>query len=64
LFAGNGYQCASERCVRFGLAASSAVERVSVLWPSGTREEFGPLRQGGEYVLCEGSGEAFQLLQP
>ncbi|WP_345683524.1 FG-GAP-like repeat-containing protein [Novipirellula caenicola] len=64
LFAGNGYQCSSERCVRFGLAEAAAVERVSVLWPSGTREEFGPLRQGGEYVLCEGSGEAFRLLQP
>ena len=59
LFAGNGYQCSSERCVRFGLGDATSAERVSVQWPSGNREEFGPLKGGGEYLLSEGSGEAF-----
>ncbi|WP_372715931.1 FG-GAP-like repeat-containing protein [Novipirellula sp.] len=61
LFAGNGYQCSSERCVRFGLAEAAGAEQISVQWPSGKREMFGSLNRGGEFLLREGSGQAFPL---
>ncbi len=35
LLAGNGYQCSTERCLRFGIGAINFIDRIEVRWPSG-----------------------------
>lgn len=61
LFAGDGYQCSREHVIRVGLGDADVAENVAVQWPGGRRESFGTVRGGEEYVLVEGSGEAFSL---
>jgi hypothetical protein len=51
---GGSYLSASERCLTVGLGTAEKADRVTVVWPSGRRQEFRdlPTRQG--YRLTEG----------
>jgi hypothetical protein len=51
---GGSYLSASERRLVLGLGAARRVQRVSVLWPSGRRQEFRDLASGQGYRLTEG----------
>ena len=59
LLAGNGFQCANERCVSFGAGAADKAEKLVVKWPSGAIEAFGSVKTGRDYLLVEGTGTAF-----
>jgi hypothetical protein len=54
--AGSSYLSHSDSRVYFGLGAASRIERVSVLWPSGARDELRGLDAGAVYVVTEGKG--------
>jgi hypothetical protein len=61
LTAGDGYMCSRQRRITFGTAGESELRDVVVVWPSGRREPFGTVRSGADYLLVEGSGQAFEL---
>jgi Flp pilus assembly protein TadD len=61
LIGGNGYQCANQRMLHVGLGEAEKVDAITVQWPWGALEEFPPVATGREYLLIEGSGEAFEL---
>ena len=64
LTAGDGYMCSSERRVVIGTGNLTTTGDVEVRWPSGQIEQFGKLNTGDQYMLVEGSGEAFRLATP
>lgn len=64
LIAGDGYQCSSERCVRFGLGKAGKAESVTIHWPNGESENVGSIDGGGDFLVVQGSGEAFPLSSP
>ncbi len=47
-----------ELTLQFGLAGAAVADRVTVRWPDGTREEFGPLDAGRVHDLEAGHGRA------
>ena len=61
LTAGDGYMCSSERRVVIGTGKLTETGDIRVRWASGQEEQFSGLTCGADYVLVEGSGEAFQL---
>jgi len=64
LTAGDGFMCSSERRLLIGTGTFTTTGAVEVRWPSGGVERFGELKTGSEYLLVEGSGEAFRLAAP
>ncbi len=61
LFAGDGYQCTNERCITFGLGDANSVDDVTVVWPDGSISTFESLAAGKDYLVIEGSQQAFAL---
>ena len=61
LTTGDGYMASNQRLLHIGCGSTSSVEDVTVFWPSGKTESFGSLSSAREYLLVEGSGEAFEL---
>jgi hypothetical protein len=61
LTAGDGYMCSNQRRIHWGLGKSPELTELRVSWPSGKVERFGSLAAGDEYLIVEGSGEAFPL---
>jgi hypothetical protein len=61
LTAGDGYMCSSERRIVIGTGKRTETGDIRVRWASGQVEQFSGLACGADYVLVEGSGEAFQL---
>lgn len=61
LTAGDGNQSANERQLTFGMGAKRSAERVTVRWPSGAVQDFGPLSTGKVWVLVEGQESAVAL---
>jgi hypothetical protein len=61
LTAGDGYMCSNQRRVHFGTGEATEVKDLAVTWPSGGQESFGTLESGQEYLLVEGSAEAYPL---
>lgn len=57
-FAGRAgsYLSCSDRTVHFGLGAASVAEAVSVVWPGGRKETWGPVPADRLVVLTEGTG--------
>lgn len=53
---GSSFLSQSELPVTIGLAHRDAVERLTVLWPSGRSEEYKGLRSGRRYEVIEGKG--------
>jgi len=50
------YLSSSEPVAHFGLGAAERIEEVSVVWPGGPREHFGPAAAGQSLVLKRGQG--------
>ena len=61
LTGGDGYMCSSERKVVIGTGKLTATGDIHVRWASGQEEQFSGLQCGADYLLIEGSGEAFAL---
>jgi hypothetical protein len=55
-----GYCSSSDPRVHCGLGASPTVNRVTVQWPHGKEESFGPFDAGRVVVIREGHGPAVQ----
>jgi hypothetical protein len=53
--------CSSEQKLFIGTGEHSHTGDVRVRWTSGETENFNVLQSGAEYLLVEGSGEAFKL---
>ena len=51
---GSSYLSQSERALTFGLGSAAAIEQAAIEWPSGAREELGPLQAGRSYLAVEG----------
>jgi tetratricopeptide (TPR) repeat protein len=54
LIAGDGFQCANQRQLLFGLAGETQLESVIVRWPSGQRQSFQPAEVDCIYLAIEG----------
>ncbi len=61
LVAGDGYEASNQRQLVFGLGPKNAADRVSVRWPGGREQSFGPLAAGKEWLLIEGRDAALPL---
>lgn len=57
----SSYASHSDLRVHFGLGSAERVDEVSVVWPTGQSEDFGPLAGGRAWLLVENSGEAVPL---
>ncbi|MFO0968326.1 MAG: CRTAC1 family protein [Gemmataceae bacterium] len=55
---GGGYASASERTLLIGLAGADKADRVTVRWPSGVVQSFGPFAGNAGYRLHEDGGKA------
>lgn len=53
---GSSYLSHSQRAVTFGLGRHSSIERAVLEWPSGHKEELGPLPAQRTYTVEEGRG--------
>ncbi len=53
LTAGDGFQASNERRLTCGLGANPVVDRIEILWPSGEKQQVGPLEGDREWVLVE-----------
>jgi hypothetical protein len=54
--AGSSYLSASDRRVYFGLGAAKRIERVTVVWPSGTRDTLSLVKPNAFHTITEGQG--------
>ena len=61
LVAGEGFLGSQQRQIILGAGDHDQAQGLTVTWPSGWVENFGDLPTGQEYVLIEGSGEAFSV---
>jgi hypothetical protein len=52
---GNGFASQSTLRVHFGLAGAATIDSVAVRWPSGRKQQFGPIVADKIYKLVEGS---------
>jgi tetratricopeptide (TPR) repeat protein len=57
LQAGSGYLSQNTKVLYFGLGDRDEVERLSIMWPSGEKQEFQNLAAGHRYEITEGAGE-------
>jgi hypothetical protein len=62
---GGSYLSSSDIRLHFGLGPASQADRVTVRWPSGSKQQFGPLPADRFYVLREGaSTPTVQIFRP
>ena len=63
--AGDGYACKNESIVAFGFGSTQRIDKLTVHWPSGERQEFNVPGLDQRLLLVEGSDEVFvDLLMP
>jgi tetratricopeptide (TPR) repeat protein len=55
LAAGDGYQASNQRQLIFGMGDASEVDQITVRWPSGRVQQWGPAKAGDALLLVEGS---------
>ena len=60
---GDGYFCSNEKTLIAGLGKSEMVTDVTVTWQDGSVDEIGTLKANTQYLIVQGSREAFPLLQ-
>lgn len=54
---GDGYMCSNENLLHVGLGEGASIDKVTIAWPSGTRQEFGSLKPNRRYLMIEGQAE-------
>ncbi len=60
LTGGDGYMATNERVVQFGLAAQTEVDRLEIIWPSGTRFTADRLPANVTVHIVEGRGAVYR----
>lgn len=55
LTAGDGYLASNQRQLVFGLGASTSVDRLRIVWPSGVTQEFSDVKADQELIVVENS---------
>lgn len=60
LRAGEGFELQNSKWLHFGLGRNPKIERVTVRWPGGNREEFSGIQPGTRYHLTQGKQVAVQ----
>ena len=53
---GDGYFGSNEHLIHLGLGKQSRIDRISIEWPSGQRNEFADLEADSRYLLVESQG--------
>lgn len=59
--AGEGFLSQSSKRLHFGITRGTMVQRLTVTWPGGDREEFSGLAAGTSYEIKQGTGRAVAL---
>jgi hypothetical protein len=55
---GSSYCSSNDPRIHYGLGSATTVEQVTVNWPDGSKESFGPFEVGGLHELRQGRGES------
>ena len=61
LTAGDGYLASNQRQLVFGLGLNDRIDRLTVHWPTGEKQEYVDLPTGVELILVEGQSEPIAL---
>ncbi|MDB4749275.1 FG-GAP-like repeat-containing protein [Rubripirellula sp.] len=61
LIAGDGYLCRNESVLSFGLGNKSKVDRLTIQWPTGTRQVFSDLEADRRWLVVENQDAPFLL---
>ena len=61
VYAGDGFLSQSSKIIHFGLGRTPKIDRVTVRWPNGKREDFSGVEPGRRHLLVEGTGLAAEL---
>lgn len=61
LTGGDGYMASNERKLQMACGSLPSADKVTVQWPSGHVEAFGALASEREFIVVEGTGEAFEV---
>ena len=59
--AGDGYQCANQQQLIFGLAAETEVAKVIVRWPTQDEQEFSDVKADRELLIVQGQTQPVEL---
>ena len=60
---GDGYLCRNEAAISFGLGDASAVDRITIEWPSGGEQTLVDVASDQRLVVIEGAADPFTLGQ-
>jgi hypothetical protein len=60
VFSGGSYASSSDQRLHFGLGSADKIERIEIIWPSGTKETIQPPPVDQIYTVEEGKG----IIQP
>lgn len=63
LHAGDGYLSQGSKRLFFGLGNAESVERVEVIWPDGSREQWNDLLAGHDHTLVQGQTSIDSMLR-
>jgi tetratricopeptide (TPR) repeat protein len=58
---GDGYFASNQKTLTIGVGASSQVDRIEVVWPSGHRDRFENIPCGSRLLLIEGAAEPVSI---
>ncbi|TWU04280.1 FG-GAP-like repeat-containing protein [Stieleria varia] len=61
LFSGDGYMSSNERQIWIGTGGETAVQDVTVIWPSGVEQKLGAMVSGKRYLIVEDQEQAFEF---
>ena len=61
MLSGDGYFCSNEKTLLAGLGEASEVTDVTVTWQDGSVDEIGTLKANTQYLIVQGTREAFPL---
>jgi hypothetical protein len=61
LTGGDGYQASNQRQLVFGLGEDERVEKLSIRWPSGLRQQFDDITADQALLFLEGSPRVGRL---
>jgi len=61
MLSGDGYFCSNEKTLLAGIGPADEIADLTVTWQDGSVDEIGTLEANSQYLVVQGSGEAFPL---
>ena len=61
LMAGDGFQASNQRILNFGTGISDTVSQLTIRWPSGESNRFGPLKVNTHWIAVEGARSLYAV---